>query len=1035
MDSKLTFDPKNLVSIDCDKSVIDAVLLMKKKKVDALLVKEHGQVSGIFTEKDIVTKIDHRKKDELRNVQLKYVMTTGLKTVEYDDINVDIINTMHRHNIRHMPVVKGESIIGIISLRDLLNHYKEHLEELLDEREKQLREQLRETKQQEEKFKTIFSNSAVAITLADKDERIVECNHFTEQLLGVGNEELKGKLVKDLYPPEEWKRIRSQNIRQFGMRHHLETKVYNKWKECIDVDISISVLKDHEGNVVGSIGIMRDITERKKLEQSKAEQYKTVVDNINDVIFRLSPIGTIQFVSPKIEDISGNKAQDLVGKPFKSIVPKSCEKEAQQALKRALSGEQNVVFEASRLTNEGTLVVYDIEISIIEEEGMIAALQGVMRDATEKKAAERKLEAEREQLLSIFDSISEPCYVADTSTYEILFANKALREILNKDPLGKVCYKELQGFEEPCKFCTNDIIKKLKGEAYFWEFHNSVSNKDYQICDKIVKWPDGRDVRFEFAIDVTKRKKMEQDLAENEEKYRLLAANIKDFIWTMDMDLKFTFVSPSVKSMLGYTEEEAQNKNFLEEILTLDSKEQFDKAMAGGLAESAKGIYVTKTLILEHMRKDKTLIWVELSTSFIFNEKGDPLGIVGITRDITSRKHAEEALLESEKKYREQFEGAVDAMFVADPETFAIIDCNRAAAKLTARTREELMGKSCSILFASEEMHETTFSKCSNENLGEIVEAEIVTKEGKKRSVSIKAGMVEFMGKTMIQATIRDISDRKKAEKALEEAYQQIKNTQQQLLQHTKDLEELNKKKTDFLDMLTHELRTPVTVMVGLADFLVTGKFDSKSGAEYLEMFKQEVTRLEEIMSEIILANQQNKRETTFGLDELNVDEIVDEMITKVEKFLKLRKQNVVTEIESGGLKIKGDRQKIITAIYNLVQNASRFSEDDNEITVRVKEMEDNALISIEDNGIGIEEDKFSLIFNPFYEESDIMKHHSGSFEFKSSRLGMGLYIAKGIVEKHKGKILVESKMGEGSKFTIVIPLAKKDEKQHKKSE
>jgi PAS domain S-box-containing protein len=128
----------------------------------------------------------------------------------------------------------------------------------------------------------------------------------------------------------------------------------------------------------------------------------------------------------------------------------------------------------------------------------------------ERRASENKLEFEREQLLSIFDSIDEIIYITDPNTYEILYVNQTLKDAFQKELIGKICYREFQGNDSPCAFCTNEIILKQKPVPYRWEYHNPKLDRDFTIVDRVIKWPDGRDVRFELAIDVTERKKLEE---------------------------------------------------------------------------------------------------------------------------------------------------------------------------------------------------------------------------------------------------------------------------------------------------------------------------------------------------------------------------------------------------------------------------------------------------------------------------------------------------------------------------------------------
>jgi len=132
----------------------------------------------------------------------------------------------------------------------------------------------------EENYRIIFENSAVAITVADEQEQLISWNNFTEELLGWNDEDLSMMPIQSLYPSGEWKRIRAYDIRQKGMQHHLETRMLQKNGGVIDVDISLSILRSPEGKTTGSIGVIRDITERKLAELEQAKLLKEVA-NIN----------------------------------------------------------------------------------------------------------------------------------------------------------------------------------------------------------------------------------------------------------------------------------------------------------------------------------------------------------------------------------------------------------------------------------------------------------------------------------------------------------------------------------------------------------------------------------------------------------------------------------------------------------------------------------------------------------------------------------------------------------------------------------
>jgi signal transduction histidine kinase len=146
-----------------------------------------------------------------------------------------------------------------------------------------------------------------------------------------------------------------------------------------------------------------------------------------------------------------------------------------------------------------------------EDVDILLAMYRIITGVIDRQRAEQALQFEHSQLLSIFDGIDEPIYVSDPKTYEVLFINRALAAKLKQDPIGRMCYREFQGFESPCPFCTNEIILKQYPTAYQWEHYNPVIRKFYSLHDRIIQWPDGRGVRIEMAVDITERKQAEKD--------------------------------------------------------------------------------------------------------------------------------------------------------------------------------------------------------------------------------------------------------------------------------------------------------------------------------------------------------------------------------------------------------------------------------------------------------------------------------------------------------------------------------------------
>jgi diguanylate cyclase (GGDEF)-like protein/PAS domain S-box-containing protein len=192
----------------------------------------------------------------------------------------------------------------------------------------------------EDNYKIIFENSAAAITVTDQNENLVLWNQLAADLLNMKYDELKNKPIKQIYTDEEWKRIRSEHIRQKGIHHHMDTKILNSAGKVIDVDLSVSVLKGPDGSVKGSIGIMRDISERKKVEHSLKESMELsrgMIETAATAIFLIKD-GRFTFVNRILEEMTGYSTKELKDlKRLDLIFPEYLDK-AQSSIQNLTTG-------------------------------------------------------------------------------------------------------------------------------------------------------------------------------------------------------------------------------------------------------------------------------------------------------------------------------------------------------------------------------------------------------------------------------------------------------------------------------------------------------------------------------------------------------------------------------------------------------------------------------------------------------------------------------------------------------------------------
>jgi len=269
-------------------------------------------------------------------------------------------------------------------------------------KEKKIEEQLeKEHIESKQLFKIVFEYSPCAITVTDSHERIVAWNPMAEKMLGMGRVDLFNKPVSFLYPPKEWKRMRAMNIRHKGMLSNIITKVICKDGSLLDVSASISVLKDSKGKVIGSIGILNDVSHEKLIEHQMREsenKLRIILDNSAAGITMTDEKEQIISWNSFTQKLLGMEPQDLLCRPISSLYPPE-EWKTIRALKIRESGFKHNL-ETKIIRKDGSIIDIDLSVNILkDEQGKIVGSVGIFQDITERKRAnelilQAKLDAE-----------------------------------------------------------------------------------------------------------------------------------------------------------------------------------------------------------------------------------------------------------------------------------------------------------------------------------------------------------------------------------------------------------------------------------------------------------------------------------------------------------------------------------------------------------------------------------------------------------------------------------------------------------------
>ncbi len=378
-------------------------------------------------------------------------------------------------------------------------------------------------KESEQRYRCVFDNSAVAIMLTDDRERVISWNTYAETLLGMGEDELLNKPVAMLYPPDEWKKIRKENIREKGMQHHLETKMFTKDENLIDVDISISVLRNEKNEVCGSIGVIKNITDRKKAEQllkESEEKFKGLFECSTDGMLVLDARGEILDVNSQALNFFGLSKEEMISSNFLSmglLTPKALSIVVSQ-FQELLSKRIATSYETEVLDKNNEII--SVELSsffLVRKENEIDNFVLLIRDIRDRKQAEIKLSKEHGLLQTLMDSVPDSIYFKDDNN-KFIKVNKAKAAHSNVKPeemIGKTDFDFLP--QEQAKKAHEDDKEVLEtGKFIINKIEQITSNDGSKRWVSVTKIP-----RFDtegtiigtmgISRDITELKRLESD--------------------------------------------------------------------------------------------------------------------------------------------------------------------------------------------------------------------------------------------------------------------------------------------------------------------------------------------------------------------------------------------------------------------------------------------------------------------------------------------------------------------------------------------
>ncbi len=510
-----------------------------------------------------------------------------------------------------------------------------------------------------------------------------------------------------------------------------------------------------------------------------------------------------------------------------------------------------------------------------------------------------------------------------------------------------------------------------------------------------------------------------ESLKESELNLRFVTDNIDDVIWRYDVNTqKLIYITPSVQKMIGFSDDELINERYK----SIVPDDIFSEKMSS-LAERVKAynsgdISVKKRITeIQQLSKNGNIVWMEMTTIFIPDESGKVIEMIGVSRDITKRKEIENDLDTYKTIIDSSFEQTSVPMMLYKVPGNSLVIINTAAKEFFGITEEkEYLG------VAYEKMERTwqefdSDANVLNANIRPIAlafkgiqtkskEIFIIRKDGIKKWSLVTSGPIYNKAGKLI-ATFMVFPEITK-----------LKEIEEKLRRNAEELITLNSSKDKFFSILAHDLRSPFQALLGISEIL-SNDIESLTQAEIMkfsgELFKA-IKNQYEFLTHILEWARIQTNKIEFNPSRINLYETILKTFNLM-KYTAEGKQITLNANVDKSLFVKADENMLISILQNLVGNAVKFSKNSGSINVYGTRVNNYYELSVSDNGVGIDEESLGRLFN-----FDTMFSKKGTAGEKGS--GLGLLICKEMIEKHGGKIWVQSKMGYGTKFTFSLPIS-----------
>ncbi|HEU4884388.1 MAG TPA: PAS domain S-box protein [Longimicrobium sp.] len=513
--------------------------------------------------------------------------------------------------------------------------------------------------------------------------------------------------------------------------------------------------------------------------------------------------------------------------------------------------------------------------------------------------------------------------------------------------------------------------------------------------------------------DLTER----QSLRADHERLRLLVDSVQDYaIFLLDSDGHILTWNRGAERIKGYTPREIIGQHF-SIFYTADAKARRHPEFELQVA-ARDGRYEEEGW---RLRKDGSRFWANVVITALRNPRGDLVGFAKITRDLTARKQAEESLRQNEERLTRIVASATDAIISTDDEG-RILVFNRAAERLFGAQADEAIGglldrfiPATVLPLVPAQARHAGDTPVTVQSMPGTLPA--LRADGTPVPIEATVSQAMVGGQIVFTVVLRDVTERLRAEEERARALAQAEEARVAAEEARVAAEEANLTKSGFMATMSHELRTPLNAMLGYTDLLLMGVPEPLPAGSvgYVERLRLSARHLLQLIEEMLSFARLEAGKEEVDLQPVALADVLREVAAIVEPLAEGKGILFRTEVHDAPDTLRTDPRKLRQVLLNLLGNAVKFTEEGH-VELRVARAEGRLVFRVADTGVGIPPEHLARLFEAFWQGD-------GTLNRTAEGTGLGLAIAERYVRMLGGEIQVRSVVGEGSTFTVMLPV------------